>query len=65
MLSDDEMRKRVEQLEGREREVIERALANASLMEQMHKSLAAVLRGEKGVPGEIVRAEARARDAGL
>ena len=45
----------------REREMVERALANASLMEQAYESLAAHKRGEKGTPGREVQAEAKRR----
>ena len=45
----------------REREVVERALANEVLMDGVRESMDAVARGEKGIPGRIVQEEARAR----
>lgn len=46
----------------REREAVEGALANERLMQGLRESQEAVARGEKGVPGRIVRQEARERD---
>jgi len=45
-----------------ERDLIERALANGSLMEQAYASHAARKAGHLGVPGPQVQAEAEARD---
>jgi len=45
--------------ERRRREVVQRALANENLMEQVLDSIAAIERGEKGIPGKEVWAKAR------
>lgn len=45
----------------REREVVERALANEEFMRQLRESQAAVERGERAIPGKLVREAARRR----
>lgn len=47
---------------GWARRVIESALADEQLMDDVRDGLAVIARGEKGTPGWIVREEARRRD---
>jgi hypothetical protein len=49
----------LDERERRRREAVQRALANENLMEQVRDSIAAIERGEKGIPGKEVWAEAR------
>ncbi len=53
-----------EALERRSKDIVERAHANDELMNATREGVAAVLRGEKGVPLREVQEEARRRREG-
>ena len=53
--------KSVHAMAAREREIVERARANAPLMEQFHRSLESYRRGEPAIAWEDVQAEAQPR----